>query len=160
MRVEGLRIKEVFQNIADLAIVGANNVMEDVCTNAKRLCPTKKGVSVGTEYRKSGSVMRDVMFTPRTGRNRGKHVNFIANTEKGRIAGSLRDTIRKVEKLSRPGNVRVYAGNNERFYARFVEYGTSHSKKQPFMRPAFQAIKGTAQSRIEEEIRKEAEVKR
>jgi very-short-patch-repair endonuclease len=42
----------------------------------------------------------------------------------------------------------------------FVEFGTSHSKKQPFMRPAFLAIKGTAQARIEEEMLKEPEMKR
>lgn len=160
MRVEGVRIKEVFQNIADLAIIGANKVMADVCADSKRRCPTKKGVSVGTAYRTSGRVLRDVVFTPKTGKGRGKYVNFIADTQTGRVAGSLRDTVRKVEKGSRPGNIRVYAGNSERFYSRFVEYGTSHSKAQPFMRPAFHAIKGTAQARIEEEMRKEPEMKR
>ena len=30
MRVEGVRIKEVFQNVMDLAIIGANKVMADV----------------------------------------------------------------------------------------------------------------------------------
>jgi len=159
MRVVGVRIKEVFQNIADLAIIGANAVMADVAADARRRCPTKKGVSVGTIYRRYGIVMRDVMFTPKTGRGRGKHVNFIAKTEMGRTAGSLRDTIRKVEKNDRPGNIRVYAGSAMRFYARFVEYGTSHSKKQPFMRPSFMAIKGTAQARIEEEMRKEPEMR-
>jgi HK97 gp10 family phage protein len=155
MRVEGVRIKEVFQNVMDLAIAGANAVMADVCAEAKRLCPTKKGVAVGTAYRASGRVMREVLFTTK----RGKDVNFIADTEMGRVAGSLRATIRKVEKDSRPGNIRVYAGNSERFYARFVEYGTSHSRKQPFMRPPFHAIKGTAQARIEAEMRKEPEMR-
>ena len=160
MRVEGVRIKEVFQNVMDLAIVGANAVMADVAADSKRRCPTKKGVSVGTEYRKSGRVLRDVVFTPKTGRGRGRYVNFIADTQVGRIAGSLKDTIRKVEKNDRPGNIRVYAGNKERFYSRFVEYGTSHSKAQPFMRPAFHAIKSTAQARIEEEMLKEPEMRR
>lgn len=166
MRVEGLRIKEVFQNIADLAIIGANKVMDDVAAKARGLCPTKAGVEVGTQYRGYGTVMRDVMFTPKKGRGRGKHVNFIAKTEMGRTAGSLRNTIRKVEKSDRPGNVRVYAGSAKVFYARFIEYGTASTgwgkgvKKQQFMRPAFHAIKGTAQARIEEEMRKEPEMKR
>ena len=154
-RVEGVRIKEVFQNVMDLAIAGANAVMADVATDARRLCPTKKGVSVGTVYRRYGRVMKDVLFTTK----RGKDVNFIANTEMGRTAGNLRATIRKVEKDSRPGNIRVYCGNSAVWYGRFVEYGTSHSRKQPFMRPSFHAIKGTAQSRIEAEMRKEPEMR-
>ena len=155
MRVEGVRIKEVFQNVMDLAIVGANAVMADVVIDAKRLCPTKKGVSVGTVYRPYGRVMRDVLFTTK----RGKDVNFIADTEMGRTAGNLKATIRKVEKESRPGNIRVYCGNMAVWYGRFVEYGTSRSRKQPFMRPSFHAIKGTAQVRIEAEMRKEPEMK-
>lgn len=154
-RVEGVRIKEVFQNVMDLAIIGANKVMADVAIDAKRLCPTKKGVSVGTQYRASGRVMRDVLFTTK----RGKDVNFIADTEMGRVAGSLRNTIRKVEKESRPGNIRVYCGNQAVWYGRFVEYGTSRSRKQPFMRPSFHAIRGTAQARIEAEMRKEPEMR-
>jgi very-short-patch-repair endonuclease len=113
MRVEGVRIKEVFQNVMDLAIVGANKVMADVATDAKRLCPTKKGVSVGTVYRPYGRVMKDVLFTTK----RGKDVNFIADTEMGRTAGNLRATIRKVEKDSRPGNIRVYCGNKAVWYS-------------------------------------------
>lgn len=128
-RVEGVRIKEVFQNIADLAIIGANRVMADVCADAKRRCPTKKGVPVGTAYRASGRVQRDVVFTPKTGRGRGKYVNFIADTEMGRVAGSLRDTVRKVEKGSRPGNIRVYAGSGQRFYA--CIYGGNTTVKTP-----------------------------
>lgn len=155
MRVEGWHGKEVFQNLIDLALIGANKVMADVCADAKRRCPTKKGVSEGTQYQANGRVMRDVLFTTK----RGKDVNFIADTEMGRVAGSLRATIRKVEKDSRPGNIRVYCGNRAIWYGRFVEYGTSHSRKQPFMRPSFQAIKGTAQARIEEEMRKEPEMR-
>lgn len=165
MRVVGVRVKEVFQNVADLAIAGANAVMDGVCAESKRRCPTREGVTIGTVYRGYGTVMRDVMFTPKTGRGRGKHVNFIAKTETGRTAGSLRSTVRKVERNSRPGNIRCYAGNAKIFYARFIEYGTASTgwgkgvKRQSFMRPAFLAIKGTAQARIEEEMRKEPEMR-
>lgn len=154
-RVVGLKIKEVFQNVIDLAIIGANKVMADVAADARRRCPTKKGVSVGTVYRPYGRVMKDVLFTTK----RGKDVNFIADTEMGRTAGNLRATIRKVEKDSRPGNIRVYAGNKAVWYGRFVEYGTSKTRKQPFMRPSFMAIKGTAIARIEEEMRREPEMR-
>ena len=159
MRVEGVKIKEVFQNLMDLAIAGANAVMADHVADAKRRCPVRKNLTEGTRYREEGNVLRDVIFTPKTGKGRGKYVNFIADTPLGRVAGSLKASIRKVEKTSRPGNIRVYAGAKKTFYARFVEYGTSHSPKQPFMRPSFQAIKGTAQARIEEEMRKCSEVR-
>lgn len=159
MRVEGLRIKEIFQSISDLAIAGANNVMADHAEDARRRAPR------GTITRANGRVYREVAFVPKKGRGKGKIVNYIADTWTGRIPGSLKASIRKVEKLNRPGNIRVYAGNKDVFYARFVEYGTSSTgwggpaKAQPFMRPSFHMIKGSAISRIEAEIRKEPEVR-
>lgn len=153
MRVEGLRIKEVFQNVADLAIAGANSVMADHAEDARRRAPR------GTITRQDGRALRDVAFIPKSGRRNGRIVNFIADTWTGRIPGSLKASIRKVEKINRPGNIRVYAGNKDVFYARFVEYGTSRTKAQPYLRPSFHAIKNTAKSRIESEIRKEPEVK-
>jgi len=143
-------------------MIGANAVMDDHVADAKRRCPVKKkvggrAISEGTEYRSADPdhVMRDVLFRTK----RGKVVNFIANTWVGRRAGSLKSTIRKVEKYDRAGNLRCYAGNNKVFYARFVEYGTVKTRKQPYMRPSFQAIKGTIKERIEAEMRKVPEVK-
>jgi len=165
VRVIGLKIKEVCQQITDAAMVGANEVMDESVIIAKRLCPTRKDVPVGTAYRTSKRVLRDVLFTPKTGRGKGKTVNFIADTQVGRVAGSLRSTIRKVEKYDRPSNLRVYAGNKDVFYARFTEYGTASTgwgkgvPKQPFMRPAFQSIKGKAKDIIVAEMRKVPEVK-
>ena len=159
MRVIGWKGKEVFQNIADLALAGANKVMDNHVADAKRRCP------VGTITRGNGHVQRDVVFTPKTGRGKGKEVNFIADTWTGRIPGSLKATVRKVTKHDRPGNLRCYAGTHQVFYARFVEFGTASTgwggpaKAQPFLRPSFQAIKGTLKESIEVEMRKEAEVK-
>jgi len=149
MRVEGWKGKQVFDNIVEAAMVGANAVMDDHVADAKRRCP------VGKIRRGGANQMRDVLFTTK----RGKVVNFIADTWMGRIPGSLRSTIRKVEKYNRVGNIRVYAGTHKVFYARFVEYGTSKTKAQPFLRPSFQAIKGTVRERIESEMRKVTEVK-
>lgn len=155
MRVENWRGKEVFDSLIDHAMIGLNKVMDNHVADAKRRCPK------GTVTRKDGHVQRDVLFTTK----RGKEVNFIANTWVGREPGSLRDTIRKVEKYDRPGNLRCYAGNNKVFYARFVEFGTASTgwggpaKAQPFLRPSFLAIKGTVRESIEEEMRKVQEVK-
>jgi HK97 gp10 family phage protein len=159
VRVIGLKIKEVCQQIVDAAMVGANDLMDESVVTAKRLCP------VGTITRKDGQALRDVLFVPKTGRGKGKTVNYIADTWIGRNPGSLRATIRKVEKYNRRGNLRVYAGNSKVFYARFTEYGTASTgwgkgvPKQPFMRPAFQSIKGRAKDIITSEMRKVPEVR-
>lgn len=159
MRIVGLRIKEVLDNVRDLAIAGGNAVMGDHAEDARRRAPR------GTITRKDGQVLREVFFTPKKGRGKGKDVNFIANTWMGREPGSLKASIRKVEKFNRPGNIRVYAGSGKVYYARFVEYGTASTgwggpaKAQPYMRPSFLAIKGTAKNRIEAEMRKEPEVR-
>ena len=159
VRVIGLKIKEVCQQIVDAAMVGANEVMDESVVTAKRLCP------VGTITRADGRTLRDVLFVPKTGRGKGKTVNFVADTWTGRKPGSLRATIRKVEKYNRPSNLRVYAGNKDVFYARFTEYGTASTgwgkgvPKQPFMRPAFQSIKAKAKENIIAEMRKVPEVK-
>lgn len=149
MRVEGWKGKEVFDALGDAALAGANAVMDEHVADAKRRCP------VGKVNRADGYGVRDVLFTTK----RGKDVNFLAHTWVGRIPGSLKDTIRKTEKYNRPGNLRCYAGNSKVFYARFVEYGTVKTKAQPFLRPSFQAIKGTLRDRIESEMRKVPEVK-
>lgn len=159
VRVIGLKIKEVFTEIIDAAMVGANEVMDKGVVEAQRHCP------VGTITREDGRALRDVLFIPQKGRGKGKIVNFIADTWTGRKPGSLRATIRKVEKYDRRGNLRVYAGNQKVFYARFTEYGTASTgwgkgvPKQPFMRPAFQSIKGEARNIIESKMRKVPEVK-
>lgn len=68
-----------------------------------------------------------------------------------RDAGALKKTIRVVEKkgpdegavVFEDRNVRVYAGNYLRYYAKIVEY------TKPFLRPALAASKGTIKSILE-----------
>ena len=149
MRIEGWKGKQVFDSLIAAAMVGANAVMDDHVKGAKALCP------VGTVKRGGANQMKDVLFTTK----RGKIVNFIADTWMERIPGSLKNSIRKVEKYDRAGNIRVYAGNKQVFYARFVEFGTAKTKRQSYMRPSWQAIKGTIKDRIETEMKKVPEVK-
>jgi len=133
--------------------------MDKHVVEAKRLCP------VGKIIRADVNKLRDVLFVPKKGRGKGKTVNFVADTWIGRKPGSLRSTIRKVDKYDRKTNVRVYAGNSQVYYARFVEYGTASTgwggpaKKQQFMRPSFLSVKGKAKEIIESEMRKVSEVK-
>ncbi len=68
----------------------------------------------------------------------------------GREAGALKKTIRVVRLKGDPKqNIRVYAGNKEVFYARFVEYGTIKMGARPFMRPALNQSKAEIKSIVE-----------
>lgn len=69
----------------------------------------------------------------------------------GRRAGALRDSIRMVRLKDDPKlNIRVYAGNTEVFYARWVEYGTVKMKAKPYLRPAFNQMKSLARNILSE----------
>lgn len=68
----------------------------------------------------------------------------------GREAGALKKSIRVVRLQGDPKmNVRVYAGNKDVFYARFVEYGTVKMPAKPFLRPALNASKGGIMDKME-----------
>jgi hypothetical protein len=135
MRIQGWRGKEVFAEIAEQALQNANALMDDVVLAAKRRCP------VGTITREGKFSGGNVSFTPRTGRNRGRLVQF--RTERrwmGRSPGDLQRTIRRVTK-PKTGNIRVYAGNFKIYWAYMVERGTAKTAAQPFLRTAFHAAK-------------------
>jgi len=67
-----------------------------------------------------------------------------------REAGALKKSIRVVRLKGDPKmNVRVYAGNRDVFYARFVEYGTVKMKARPFLRPALNASKASIKATVE-----------
>jgi hypothetical protein len=60
-----------------------------------------------------------------------------------------------VDKQSRPGNIRVYAGHFKVPYAHFVEYGTVNQGPRSFMREPFGTVKVIAKKRIENAISEE-----
>lgn len=158
MRVENWHAKEIFDQIKENAIEAVNEVVDDEVAMAKSDCP------VGTITREGKWKTATVSFTPTTRNRRNipigkrKQVSFQAQQFTGRYPGMLRDTIRRVNKPERPGNVRCYAGSKKVNYAHFVEYGTAKMTAKPFMRPAFQTVKNTVLSRIEKGIGKTPEV--
>lgn len=159
MRIVGWRLNQICDEIKGRAIEAVNEVMDDHVAISKSMCP------VGKVTRQGGFVSATVSFIPAT-RNRRKIpeskrqlVRFQATQYTGREPGSLRDSIRRVNKPERPGNVRVYAGNKKVNYAHFVEYGTAKMKRQSFMRPGFQQIKNKIKPKIEQMIRECSEVK-
>jgi HK97 gp10 family phage protein len=160
MRVENWHAKEIFSQIADEALKAGNEIMDDVVAASRAECP------VGTITREGKWISATVAFTPvtRNGKNipthKQKAVSFQAKQWTGRYPGQLRDTIRRVNKSSRPGNIRVYAGNAKVNYARFVEYGTRKTPMHSFMRTGFNGIRNSVIRRIEEGIAKVPEVKK
>lgn len=151
-RVANWHAKEIFSQIAAEAIRAGNEVMDDVVAAAKAKCP------VGTITREGKWKTATVSFTAKAGTKKAKAVSFQAQQFTGRTPGDLRNSIRRVNKRDRPGNIRCYAGSKKVNYAHFVEYGTVKMKRQSFMRPAFQQIKNNVISRIEKGIAKVPDV--
>lgn len=152
MRVTNWHAKEIFGQIVEEAITAANETMDDVVVAARRACP------IGHITKEGKWKSATVAFTPLSGKGKGKPVSFVAQQSSTRYPGQLRDTIRRVNKPTRPGNIRVYAGNKAVNYAFFVEYGTVKMGPRPFMRPAFQAKKNEVISAIEDGISKVPDV--
>ena len=141
-RIVGSRVKEIGDEIYGQCIDNANVLMDDVMDQARRICPK------GSITREGGFVRRIVVINPKaTSKGKGgyrvrdRQRVFEANTWLGRVPGSLRASIRRVNSLRKPGSIRVYAGHYKVFYAFMVERGTVKTNPQPFMRPAFAAAK-------------------
>lgn len=116
MRVENWRAKEVFGQIYEKVLGNANAAMDEVVEAARQKCP------VGTVTRDGKWVYQGVSFTPRTGKNRGRSVQFQGKRWTGRRPGMLRDTIRRVNKHG-SGSIRVYAGSYKIYWAFMIERG-------------------------------------
>lgn len=70
----------------------------------------------------------------------------------GRKAGALKNTIRVVRLKDDPKlNIRVYAGNKEVYYARWVEMGSVHNRepRKPYLRPSLNESKTSIMSIME-----------
>jgi len=102
---------EVVAEIGKIKKSALRKVGRMVSRDAKNLCP------VGIETR----------GTQKKGQSKGQ-------TWTERMPGSLKKSIRY--RVTKKGSVQVLAGNRDVYYARFVEFGTSKTIAQPFLRPA------------------------
>ncbi len=69
-----------------------------------------------------------------------------------RKAGALKASIRVTRLKDDPKlNIRIYAGNKEIYYARWVEMGSVHNRepRKPYLRPALNELKGSIKSIVE-----------
>ncbi len=153
MRIENWHTKDIFTTIEDRAIDNANTLMDTVVQKAKSICPPPGKTDIS---RPPGWSDAHVSFTPKTGKNKGKLVDF--HTKKrwvGRDPGNLRNTIRRVNrKDTSSGTIRVYAGNFKIYWAFYVEKGTTKtgwggpSPAYHFLKPPFHSIKTQVKNRI------------
>jgi len=161
MRVANWRAKEVFEAIGDSAVDALRAVMDDVVRSAR----AKAGAAFKYDWpeRADGWQMANVSFTPKTGKNKNKGVSFTAKQWTGRRHGDLVSTIRRVERESRPGNQRVYAGNRKIYWAHMVEKSGYHDRSGqfhppiPFLRNPFNAKKVSVIQELQDATRKTAE---
>jgi len=143
MRLANWNVRKIADEIGLTFEENANAYMDTIVEDAKSRCP------VGTISRPDGWGTAHVVFIPRTGRNKGRLVDF--KTIKrwyGREPGSLRDSIRRVNKEG-SGNIRIYAGNFKVYWAHMVERGTSKTPAHPFLRPAFAAARSRLKTLIQ-----------
>jgi len=121
MRIERWNSKDVFKGLIDKAEEGANVVMDDIVriTRAKYNPPLVKHDPPILRKGRFGSAR--VTFIPKTGKDKGKIVDFYTDKRwTGRWPGQLKSTVRR---RNRPGsgNVRGYLGNFKVYYASMVE---------------------------------------
>lgn len=162
MRVANWNAQKVFQDTKAQVWENGRVLMDSVVADAKRKCPvgapraghrSRNPNAVVTSrpqvFRRGGFQQAKVSFTPETGRNKGKAVSFTAKRWQGRVPGTLRRTIRRVEREG-SGTIRAYAGDFKVYYARFVEKGTRKMHASPFLRPAFSVAKANAMRVLKE----------
>lgn len=159
MRVAKWRADEVFGEYRSRAEANANDIMDDVVVAAKNKLASAISAYEPSPNSPPRPIIRrgresyaKVSFTPKTGKNKGKLVEFETSRRwTGRHYTSedtLIDTIRRVNGRKNPGNVRVYAGNFKAYWAFMVERGTHKTPAHNFLRPSFHAQKATMLKRL------------
>jgi len=130
MRFEKWHAGEVLKQFEDQAESNANDFMDQVAMNAKARCPVDP-----VTFREGHFASADVSFTPRTGSNKNKLVQYHTdNRWTGRFPNQLKNTIRRVSKPG-SGNVRVYYGDFKVYYGLMVEKLGYHDRSGKFHKP-------------------------
>jgi len=155
-RIERWNSKEVFKALEDRAMDNANDVMDEVKTSAKqRLAGSVVQIPPIVRAGRFGSA--SVSFTPKTGKNKGKLVQF--STDKrwtGRRTSDRDQLYDSMRRVNKPGasNIRVYCGNFLAYWALMVEktgYTDRGGKFHPplhFLQAPFHAMKQSFVSKI------------
>lgn len=87
---------------------------------------------------------------------------FGANIPKGAVAIAKIGGGRRGSKTIKELTITVYAGNDEAFYARWVEFGTVNTPAQPYFFPSYRAVRKSVKAKVRKAVREaaQAEAKR
>jgi HK97 gp10 family phage protein len=132
MEIKGL--KELSDAMRKLPVnVARNGLRRAVSSGAKVIqIEARSRAPVDT-----GEMRRDIMIKRERstkGEMSAEYSVFVRSGKKSRLAGKKRGVAR------------------DSFYWRFIEFGTKHMGKQPFMRPAFEAKKEVAANTIKKTL--------
>lgn len=130
MRVEIKGLKEVIKTFG--------KVPDGVKRRALR-----QGLAAGGEVYRIGAIQNAMgIDDPNTKAAIWKNIRNVYGVKRSRIS---RNVVQMV-------TVRNTKRGGDTFYWRFVEFGTSHSRAKPFMRPAFESLSGLAIRETAEEM--------
>lgn len=103
----------------------------------------RQGLAAGGEVYRIGAIQNAMgVDNDKTKAAIWKNIRNVYGVKRSRIS---RNVVQMV-------TVRNTKRGGDTFYWRFVEFGTSHSRAQPFMRPAFESLSGLAIRETAEEM--------
>lgn len=122
---------------------------------------TFRGVVSGRRLAGGSPVEAELTAAARADLKSGRGIHEHVETRAGRrvvtkrtFGGALRDSVRQGPTVVRGSITKasVIAGNEEAYYAKYVEFGTRHAAGQPFLRPALAKMRQEYRERIAKAI--------
>lgn len=130
------------KNVAKKALrKGVTKGAQALAKDAKSRAPTRTKImkkAIGSKIKVYGSGIVDAVVGPRRGFKKDKQTKKRVMTRFARIVGKKKN-----------GKV-IY--QNPTKYTHLVEFGTKHSRAQPFLRPALEAAKATFIPTVAKEV--------
>ena len=132
--VSGLKELNVrLQALADT--VGGKKAAQPVVHALRKAAKILQADAIARVHKKSGTLAANIITTRKRNRQPGlETVNVTIRAKAKRYKDNTRN-----QRAGRSGG--KYKDYGPLFYARFLEFGTSHQPAYPFLRPAFEAHK-------------------
>ncbi len=103
----------------------------------------RQGLAAGGEVYRVGAIQNAMgIDDPNTKAAIWKNIRNVYGVKRSRMSKNIVQMV----------TVRNTKRGGDTFYWRFVEFGTSHSRAQPFMRPAFESLSTLATREVAEEM--------
>ncbi len=111
--------------------------------------PAEIGKRVLTNGVRAGArVVRDEIRDAAPIRQDTRAIRKSARSNKGRLAGFLKASVRTATRKDTPFSVTIAVTIGQACYGMFLEFGTRHFPARPFIRPAFDRSGGAALAKI------------